>query len=225
MNDLSSEAGKIVDETGQSIEKNAWEKIGFLDQDMKILQEKVGHDIRTFGEHANKINLSAIAFQAPEHISLGELEYRPSFRDNNYISEKKLSRKEYKKQKGFFGWLKRNIDFFGQDWGVDEIETIDDYFVLNKEKLEQDLKVSIGQAKQSIRNQVGKNIMQPVQDSSREFFKEVHRSFSQVQQILQDGLNDQKREKAEAEKLRDETTRSEERRVGKECRSRWSPYH
>ena len=29
------------------------------------------------------------------------------------------------------------------------------------------------------------------------------------------------------ERLRDDprTTRSEERRVGKECRSRWSPYH
>ena len=26
-------------------------------------------------------------------------------------------------------------------------------------------------------------------------------------------------------KLRDLTSRSEERRVGKECRSRWSPYH
>ena len=26
-------------------------------------------------------------------------------------------------------------------------------------------------------------------------------------------------------KLYDVTTRSEERRVGKECRSRWSPYH
>ena len=25
--------------------------------------------------------------------------------------------------------------------------------------------------------------------------------------------------------IRDITTRSEERRVGKECRSRWSPYH
>ena len=25
--------------------------------------------------------------------------------------------------------------------------------------------------------------------------------------------------------MSDETTRSEERRVGKECRSRWSPYH
>ena len=25
--------------------------------------------------------------------------------------------------------------------------------------------------------------------------------------------------------LKDETIRSEERRVGKECRSRWSPYH
>ena len=29
----------------------------------------------------------------------------------------------------------------------------------------------------------------------------------------------------EAEKLITHTTRSEERRVGKECRSRWSPYH
>ena len=25
--------------------------------------------------------------------------------------------------------------------------------------------------------------------------------------------------------IREEVTRSEERRVGKECRSRWSPYH
>src|SRR5260221_2355748 len=30
---------------------------------------------------------------------------------------------------------------------------------------------------------------------------------------------------ADAEKLRDALGRSEERRVGKECRSRWSPYH
>ena len=28
-----------------------------------------------------------------------------------------------------------------------------------------------------------------------------------------------------AEMIRDDTKRSEERRVGKECRSRWSPYH
>ena len=29
----------------------------------------------------------------------------------------------------------------------------------------------------------------------------------------------------EASKYEERTTRSEERRVGKECRSRWSPYH
>ena len=28
-----------------------------------------------------------------------------------------------------------------------------------------------------------------------------------------------------AHELDDDATRSEERRVGKECRSRWSPYH
>ena len=32
-------------------------------------------------------------------------------------------------------------------------------------------------------------------------------------------------EKLKAFTLRSETRRSEERRVGKECRSRWSPYH
>src|SRR2546422_7794960 len=29
----------------------------------------------------------------------------------------------------------------------------------------------------------------------------------------------------DAKRLADDVTRSEERRVGKECRSRWSPYH
>ena len=31
--------------------------------------------------------------------------------------------------------------------------------------------------------------------------------------------------KLEREQLKNKTYRSEERRVGKECRSRWSPYH
>ena len=35
-----------------------------------------------------------------------------------------------------------------------------------------------------------------------------------------------KRKREEAEKVQQQQTdRSEERRVGKECRSRWSPYH
>ena len=39
-------------------------------------------------------------------------------------------------------------------------------------------------------------------------------------------LNDQlMNELGQALKAFDATTRSEERRVGKECRSRWSPYH
>src|ERR1043165_6318698 len=37
--------------------------------------------------------------------------------------------------------------------------------------------------------------------------------------VAEDGLTD------EAEKLLSDLGRSEERRVGKECRSRWSPYH
>ena len=41
-----------------------------------------------------------------------------------------------------------------------------------------------------------------------------------------DGLADRLADRAEANTMATpESTRSEERRVGKECRSRWSPYH
>ena len=43
---------------------------------------------------------------------------------------------------------------------------------------------------------------------------------AQVQELLADTDL-----KVDPERGFDHTTRSEERRVGKECRSRWSPYH
>ena len=38
-------------------------------------------------------------------------------------------------------------------------------------------------------------------------------------------LSFEKNDEEEPEKFPEPSTRSEERRVGKECRSRWSPYH
>ena len=42
---------------------------------------------------------------------------------------------------------------------------------------------------------------------------------------LKEKLVEERKEKAEYAKKVGQLTRSEERRVGKECRSRWSPYH
>ena len=42
---------------------------------------------------------------------------------------------------------------------------------------------------------------------------------------LLEKLYNQDYEKLKGKKLRMTRVRSEERRVGKECRSRWSPYH
>ena len=48
-------------------------------------------------------------------------------------------------------------------------------------------------------------------------------------QQLEKELAEQKKKNAELQKQKiirlDDEQRSEERRVGKECRSRWSPYH
>ena len=51
---------------------------------------------------------------------------------------------------------------------------------------------------------------------------QIRQNATQVLSILKSGDANTARHKAEAYAI---TTRSEERRVGKECRSRWSPYH
>ena len=47
---------------------------------------------------------------------------------------------------------------------------------------------------------------------------EINDCFRSAQNAAEQYLN-------EIKAMREETERSEERRVGKECRSRWSPYH
>ena len=58
--------------------------------------------------------------------------------------------------------------------------------------------------------------------SNEEVLQEVHRLRSEIQQLREivSALFNAVFEDAE-----EEWDRSEERRVGKECRSRWSPYH
>ena len=48
---------------------------------------------------------------------------------------------------------------------------------------------------------------------------------SDLMGIIATPLETINRKKVKSVKRIAETTRSEERRVGKECRSRWSPYH
>ena len=73
-------------------------------------------------------------------------------------------------------------------------------------------------------------------NSSRKTVKAAQENLVSFQEILQNksqeqnvsGTQDLKFSKHAAVRLENrgiELTRSEERRVGKECRSRWSPYH
>ena len=59
------------------------------------------------------------------------------------------------------------------------------------------------------------------------FFSSAHGTFSRIDHILGHKSNLGKFKKIESYQASVLTTmlRSEERRVGKECRSRWSPYH
>ena len=51
------------------------------------------------------------------------------------------------------------------------------------------------------------------------------KSFYASVECVERGLNPFKTNLVVADPTRSKSTRSEERRVGKECRSRWSPYH
>ena len=62
------------------------------------------------------------------------------------------------------------------------------------------------------------------EDDKKEEVKEVEKKADEAV-ILQKPTAIQPTLKAPVEKSDEESIRSEERRVGKECRSRWSPYH
>lgn len=168
---------------------------------MEELRENVRHDISTFGEHANEVNLSAIAFHAPENIRLRDLEYFSGLDRSNLISRTTQARTEYKEQDGFTAWLARKCDLFGNNWGYDKVETEENCFAINENKLKEELNKKVNQAIASLRDQVETGFIQPVQQSSDDFFGQVLGCFSHVRQILENGMNDQLRAKDELEKL------------------------
>ena len=67
----------------------------------------------------------------------------------------------------------------------------------------------------------------PCGSSQGEDFDDKLRDAQQQLELLQHQREELERQKSELDELncRKEEFRSEERRVGQECRSRWSPYH
>ena len=220
---------ELMSEVSEDITNTATEKIQSLESGMADVQKEVRNYISSFEEHAREAKLDAIVFQPPELISLKKLEeYLPSD-TQNFIKTKVADEKKYEEQEGFWGSFKRTIDVFGGRWGFDEKTVQKKYFQLNENEMINFWKEQIRKSMESIREQVEKDFMQPVQDSSHKFFKNVRRSFSHVYRILENGLNDQKREKAEAEKLRDELqqlkSRTEEIRQGAQETKKWANEH
>ena len=200
-NSLSKIVAEFIGKAGKSIENAALKTVNTLDTQMVELRKKVERDISTFGEHARKVNLSAIDFHAPENIRLRDLEYFSGLDRSNLISRTTQARTEYKEQDGFTAWLARKCDLFGNNWGYDKVETEENCFAINENKLKEELNKKVNQAIASLRDQVETGFIQPVQQSSDDFFDEVLGCFSHVRQILENGMNDQLRAKDEAEQL------------------------
>lgn len=228
-NSLAEKAAEFIGEAGASIEKTALETVKTLDTQMEELRENVRHDISTFGEHANEVNLGAIAFHAPENIRLRDLEYFSGLDRSNLISRTTQARTEYKEQDGFTAWLARKFDLFGKNWGYDKVETEENCFAINENKLKEELNKKVNQAMQSLRDQVETGFIQPVQQSSDDFFGQVLRCFSHVRQILKNGMNDQLRAKDELEKLIEKLQqmqrKSEDTEQGAKEIKKWAEKH
>nr|WP_180553753.1 hypothetical protein [Staphylococcus haemolyticus] len=56
-------------------------------------------------------------------------------------------------------------------------------------------------------------------------FRSLHPQFAQIEDAIQDQIDELLSFNLDNTLIEQLRIRSEERRVGKECRSRWSPYH
>lgn len=198
---LSATITDLMNVAGEDVANAASEKIHVLASEMTDLQKKVSDDISGFTEHAKEAKLDAIAFQAPEPINLQELGVDLTINNNSFIKAKRTTEKIYIKQDSWWGGFKRTVDIFGMRLGFDEISVPKTYFQLDEEGMIEYWAKQIKIAMQSLRDQVETGFIQPVQQSSDDFFAQVLGCFSHVRQILESGMNDQLRAKDEAERL------------------------
>ena len=226
---LSNTITDLMNGAGEDVANAASKKIHVLASEMTDLQKKVSDDISGFTEHAKEAKLDAIAFQAPEPFNLQELGVDLTINNGSFIKAKSTTEKKYIKQDSWWGGFKRTVDIFGMRLGFDEISVPKTYFQLDEEGMIEYWGKQIKIAMQSLRDQVETGFIQPVQQSSDDFFAKVLGCFSHVRQILENGMNDQLRAKDEAERLIKELQQmqreSEDTQKGANEIKKWAEKH
>jgi len=123
-----------------------------------------------------------------------------------------------------------NPDSLGPDWPYEHIQYVDISSVGEGMLKESPHRLSLSEAPSRARRLVkaGDTVLSTVRPNRRSMFfvRETIPDLEELRDALclyQPGIED--RGGDPADDLLSQVERSEERRVGKECRSRWSPYH
>ena len=193
-----------INKASDEIMSYAEDSMDSLDSIMKDIVRNIKREISSFSKSAKEANLSTLAFELPRGIRLRAPNLHDDMDEDDFIERKTSTRKVLREQNSLFGWFKRKIDFFDAEWGYDEEEVTEDEFILDEERMIAYCEQKMESALQTLQKQVENNIIKPLQQNSNEFFALVQENFDQVRQILQNGLNDQQRDKAEAEQIQKE---------------------
>lgn len=190
-----------INKASEEIISCAEDSMDSLDLEMKGIIKNIKKEISSFSKSAKEANLSALAFELPRNVRLRTFNFHDDADEDDFIESETSTRTVRKEQSGGWAAFKRAIDFFGADWGYDEEEVTEVEFILDEGKMIAHYEQKIESALQALQNHVENDIIKPLQESSHEFFDLVQDNFDQVKQILQNGLEDQQRDKAEVEQI------------------------
>lgn len=216
INRIADSAQLILGNTGNQIGEQTKAKTEILAAQLIELRDEVKQQINDFSEEARKINLDALAFNIPSYLDEWAFDEPDEVNQPDLIETKTKTYTVRVRQNSTWGGFKRLFNWIDEGWGYDDVEKEEKYARLDTEGLRNYWNGKITRALQNMRKQVQDDFMQPLENSFDDFFAQIQQCFEQVQDSLQKGLHDQKREEEERMAIRAELKNLQQQHDGGE---------
>ena len=216
VNRIASSVQLILKNAGCDIGNQIKDKTEILRTQLLELRNEIEKRIEDFSKEAKEVNLDALAFNIPSYLDEWAFDELDEVDQPDFIEIKTKTYTSRVRQDSVWGGVKRFFDWFDQDWGYDEVKRKEEYARLDTEGLKSYWNDKVTQVLQNLREQVQDDFMQPLQKSCDTFFDQVEQCFRQVQDSLQKGLHDQKREEEERMAIRAELENLQQQHDGGE---------
>jgi GTPase SAR1 family protein len=168
----SGRVRSVVREESRQLKQN-------MEEHVAILQAKA----EDFGKQAAGAGFHALQAEVPARFTFTTSMDQEI--DTDEVVQGRTSPRSFaREQSGALGWLKRKVDFFNQEWGIDRITVSETRYVIDKAELQKRWQGQVEETMQELSDVVQREFCIPARDLSEFFFQKVRRGLDRIERNL-----------------------------------------